>query len=245
MPRIKLIISYDGTHFNGYQVQPGLRTVQSELEHALKRMHKGMDIRVTASGRTDRYVHATGQVIHFDTELEIPADKWNIALNTMLPEDVRIIHAEQVDSQFHARFDAIQKEYRYKVNCAKIPSVFKRHYEYHYPYKVDVMKMKEASKLLLGTHDFTSFSSAKSEVEDRIRTIYSIEILEKENELTFCFIGNGFLYNMVRILVGTLIEVGSGVREPASMLSIIDAKNRAAAGKTAPGHGLYLWKVEY
>ncbi|MET3699903.1 tRNA pseudouridine(38-40) synthase [Bacillus oleivorans] len=245
MQRIKLTISYDGTNFNGYQVQPDERTVQSELEKALERIHKGKLVKVTASGRTDRFVHAVGQVIHFDTDLSIPPDKWGRALNTLLPEDILVLDAEQVAADFHARFDAVRKEYRYKINLGLLPDLFKRNFEYHYHYPLDVRKMKKAAAYLLGTHDFTSFSSAKSEAEDRIRTIYSIEIIEEKDAITFQFVGNGFLYNMVRILVGTLLEVGNGKRDPDSIQKLLEAKDRRLAGKTAPGHGLYLWRVEY
>ena len=245
MQRIKLTISYDGTNFNGYQVQPNERTVQFELEKALERIHKGKQVKVTASGRTDRFVHAVGQVIHFDTDLNLAPEKWERALNTQLPGDILVRKAEPAAHDFHARFDAIRKEYRYKINRGPLPNLFQRNFEYHYPYPLDIKKIRQAAAYLLGTHDFTSFSSAKSEVEDRIRSIYSIEIIEKEDEVTFQFIGNGFLYNMVRILVGTLLEVGNGRRDPDSIPQLIAAKDRRLAGKAAPGHGLYLWRVEY
>ncbi|HWO78627.1 MAG TPA: tRNA pseudouridine(38-40) synthase TruA [Bacillus sp. (in: firmicutes)] len=245
MQRIKLTISYDGTNFNGYQVQPNERTVQSELEKVLEQIHKGKTVKVTASGRTDRFVHAVGQVVHFDTDLSIPPEKWSRALNSLLPDDILVREAEWVANDFHARFDAVRKEYRYKLNRGPLPDLFKRNFEYHYPYPLDIEKMRKAAAHLLGTHDFSSFSSAKSEVEDRIRTIYTIEVIEIEDEVIFQFIGNGFLYNMVRILVGTLLEVGIGKREPDSMHQLLEGKDRRLAGKTAPGHGLYLWRVEY
>jgi len=243
--RVKCIVSYDGTHFSGYQVQPNKRTVQSEIEAALKKLHRGQSIRIHASGRTDAYVHAVGQVIHFDTTLTIPPEKWPYALNSLLPNDIVVLEAEHVADQFHARFDAIKKEYRYKLSTQKMIDVFKRDYTYHFPYKLDLDSMRQACLHLCGTHDFTSFCVAKTEVEDKVRTIYSIEIVEKGTDLIFCFTGNGFLYNMVRILMGTLLEVGQGKKTPDQIPYILEGKDRNLSGKTAPGHGLYLWKVYY
>lgn len=243
--RVKCIVSYDGTHFSGYQVQPNKRTVQSEIEAALKKLHKGQSIKVHASGRTDAYVHAVGQVIHFDTTLTILPEKWPYALNSLLPNDIVILEAEHVADQFHARFDVIKKEYRYKLSTQKMIDVFKRDFTFHFPYKLDIESMRQACLHLCGTHDFTSFCVAKTEVEDKVRTIYSIEIMKEGNDLIFCFTGNGFLYNMVRILMGTLLEVGQGKKTPDQIPSILEGKDRSLSGKTAPGHGLYLWKVYY
>lgn len=245
MKRYKCTISYDGACFYGYQIQPSARTVQGELEAALKKLHKGIPIRVTASGRTDTKVHAKGQVIHFDSPLKIPVDKWPIAFNRMLPDDIAILQVDEVSTDFHARFAAIRKEYRYVVRLNKEKDPFTRFYQYHYPFELDVSLMKEASGFLVGTHDYTSFCSAKTEVEDKVRTVHEITMIEQENRLIFRFVGTGFLYNMVRILVGTLLEVGSGKRTPESMQSVLEARDRDAAGKTAPPHGLYLWKVFY
>ncbi|MBT2681176.1 tRNA pseudouridine(38-40) synthase TruA [Bacillus sp. ISL-35] len=245
MPRIKCIISYDGTGFYGYQVQPGKRTVQSELEKALEKLNKGTSIRVSASGRTDAGVHARGQVIHFDTMLEIEPARWQIALNSLLPDDIAVHSVELARPDFHARFDAVGKEYRYFLLPSKHRDPFQRNYAYQFPYEQDLEAMKEAARLLLGTHDFTSFCSAKTEVEDRVRTLQEIDFFEENGLLVFRFVGNGFLYNMVRILVGTLLEVGTGRRAADSMLQLLQAQDRTRAGKTAPGHGLYLWKVFY
>lgn len=245
MQRYKCIVTYDGTHFTGYQVQPNKRTVQGALESALKKLHKGKDIKVTASGRTDAGVHACGQVIHFDSPLNIPLEKWEIALNSLLPDDVAIIDAEKASENFHVRFDAKGKEYRYFVHLSSKRDPFKRHYAYQYSYSLNIDSIKKAAAGLLGKHDFTSFCSAKTEVEDKVREIQEIGVLEEGEMLIFRFKGTGFLYNMVRILVGTLLEVGSGERDPDSMSAIIEDKNRSAAGKTAPAQGLYLWKVFY
>ena len=159
--RIKCTLSYDGTHFSGYQIQPGKRTVQGELERVLEQMHKGKAIRATASGRTDAGVHAYGQVIHFDTFLSLSADQWKKALNAQLPDDIVIKDVQEADPSFHARFSAKAKEYRYKVRIAQERDVFLRNYCYHYPYPLDMEAMRRALRLMEGTHDFTSFCSAK------------------------------------------------------------------------------------
>jgi tRNA pseudouridine38-40 synthase len=245
MQRFKCIVTYDGTLFAGYQVQPNKRTVQGELERALKKLHKGEDIRVTASGRTDAGVHARGQVIHFDSPLNIPLEKWEIALNSLLPDDVAVIGAARAAEDFHVRFDAKGKEYRYLVHLSSQRDPFKRHYAYQFPYALNIDSIRKAAAGLVGTHDFTSFCSAKTEVEDKVREIQEIEVLEEGDMLIFRFKGTGFLYNMVRILTGTLLEVGSGERDADSMPAIIEEKNRSSAGKTAPPQGLYLWKVFY
>ncbi len=245
LQRYKCTLAYDGTGFAGYQVQPGKRTVQLEVEEALSKIHKGQAIRIAASGRTDAGVHARGQVVHFDSALGIPAERWKKALNAMLPDDISILDVIPVDTAFHARFNSIRKEYRYRISLKEERDPFLRHYAYHYPYRLDLEAMKEAAQLLTGTHDFTSFCSAKTEVIDRVRTVEEIIFNTNDDELVIQFIGDGFLYNMVRILTGTLLEVGSGRRDPAEMEKILAAKDRVQAGKTAPGHGLYLWKVDY
>nr|WP_263323863.1 tRNA pseudouridine(38-40) synthase TruA [Neobacillus sp. Marseille-Q6967] len=245
MQRYKCVISYDGTYFSGYQIQPGKRTVQSEFETVLGKMHKGSHIKISASGRTDAGVHAKGQVIHFDSSLPIPEQKWRIALNSLLPDDISVLSVEKVNPDFHSRFDATGKEYRYFLYLSSNRNPFQRHFASHYPYPLDLDPIKEACQYLLGTHDFSSFCSAKTEIEDKVRTIETIDILEDDGVVTFRFIGNGFLYNMVRILVGTLLEVGSGNRKPEDVKEILAKADRRYAGKTAPAHGLYLWKVFY
>jgi tRNA pseudouridine38-40 synthase len=245
MTRYKCMISYDGSGFSGYQVQPKKRTVQSVIETVLTKMHKGSPVKISASGRTDAGVHAKGQVIHFDSPLSLPLEKWELALNSMLPEDISVLSVEEVNPAFHARFDANGKEYRYFLNQSPKRDPFQRNYSFHYPYHLNLAAMRAASAYLLGTHDFSSFCSARTEVEDKVRTIETIEILQDEERVSFRFIGNGFLYNMVRILVGTLIEVGSGKRQPEEIVEILEKRDRRYAGKTAPGQGLYLWQVFY
>jgi tRNA pseudouridine38-40 synthase len=236
---------YDGSHFFGYQVQPNKRTVQLEIERALTTLHKGESIRIHASGRTDAGVHAKGQVIHFDSPLSIPEEKWPKALNALLPTDVVVQKVEKAEASFHARFDAVGKQYRYFVYQGKTRDPFKHSYQYYYPFFLNKEAMEEAAPFLLGTHDFTSFCSAKTEVEDKVRELTKLELIEVEEGFIFCFEGNGFLYNMVRILVGTLLQVGAGELEPKAMEEILAKKDRGAAGKTAPPHGLYLWEVHY
>ncbi|WP_409303797.1 tRNA pseudouridine(38-40) synthase TruA [Peribacillus sp. SCS-155] len=245
MNRYKAIISYDGTLFAGYQVQPQKRTVQLELEKTLRKLHKGVDIRVTASGRTDAGVHAKGQVIHFDSPFSFPAENWEKGLNAMLPQDIAVLRVENAKPDFHARFEASGKEYRYYISLAKKRDPFQRNYAYHFPYELDFSSLEAAIPYLIGTHDFTSFCSAKTEVIDKIRTIREIDFFEENGMLVFRFVGSGFLYNMVRILTGTLLEVATGKKTASDIKQILEKKDRSYAGKTAPGHGLYLWEVFY
>lgn len=245
MTRYKCKVSYDGTMFAGYQVQPDKRTVQGEIEKALKKLHKGHEVKVNASGRTDAGVHAKGQVIHFDSNLNIPLDRWGVALNALLPEDVAVINADVAENDFHARFNAAGKEYRYFVRRSSVRDPFQRNYSFMYPYSLNIEAIKEAADYLIGKHDFTSFCSAKTDVEDKIRELKEIALMEEGDLLIFRFVGNGFLYNMVRILTGTLLEVGNGSINPKSMPDILEKKDRSFAGKTAPAQGLYLWEVFY
>jgi len=245
MNRVKCTISYDGTNFQGYQVQPNKRTVQGEIERVLEKMHKGEEVRIHASGRTDALVHAVGQVIHFDTTISMESRNWQKALNAMLPEDISVREVEIVDSTFHSRFSCIGKEYRYRVYIGEVRDPLKRFYTYHYPYSLNLEAIQQACQYLLGTHDFTSFCSAKTEIEDRVRTIEEFQVDQVEDELIFRIKGNGFLYNMVRIIVGTMLDVGAGRFNPEEIPVILGAKDRTRAGKTAPASGLYLWKVYY
>ncbi|EIT84024.1 tRNA pseudouridine synthase A [Fictibacillus macauensis ZFHKF-1] len=245
MSRWKAIVSYDGTNFLGYQVQASGRTVQQEIETVLKKMHKGLAVRIAASGRTDAGVHAIGQVIHWDSALTLASEAWKKALNAMLPHDIHIEKVERVNDDFHARYGAVKKTYHYHLHIGSEPNVFNRHFAYHFPYPLALAPMREAMERLCGTHDFTSFSSARSTVEDKVRTIYSYEVQERGQELIFKVTGSGFLYNMVRIMTGTLLDVGQGRISPAAIDEMLLAKNREAAGKTAPAHGLYLYEVQY
>lgn len=245
MQRYKATFAYDGSSYSGFQIQPNGKTVQAEIERALQKMHKGQAISVTASGRTDTGVHARGQVIHFDSPLVLPSERWVKALNGLVPDDIAFYTVEAVSSQFHARFDATGKTYKYFLYNGTVRDPFKRHYAYHFQYPIQIEKMRRAAKELVGTFDYTSFCSAKTEVACKVRTVSEIKIDQMDGELVFSLTGNGFLYNMVRIIVGTLIDVGTGRIAVEAIPSIIAAKDRTVAGKTAPAHGLYLWEVFY
>ncbi|KGR75278.1 tRNA pseudouridine(38-40) synthase TruA [Ureibacillus sinduriensis] len=246
MRRLKATISYDGTLFAGYQVQPGERTVQLELENVLTKMHKGEKVKITASGRTDARVHATGQVIHFDTTLTIPVDRYKKALNVQLPRDIRVLAVEEVAADFHARYSVSGKQYRYIWNCEEQQSPFRRHYSVETNgLKPNVEDMQAAANYIVGTHDFSCFCAANTSVVDKVRTVQSLSFSWQGEELHMVIEGNGFLYNMVRIIAGTLWEVGIGKREVKDLEGIVASMDRGRAGKTAPAHGLYLEKVFY
>ncbi|MGP4063017.1 tRNA pseudouridine(38-40) synthase TruA [Halobacillus sp. H74] len=246
MERLRLTIQYDGTFYAGYQVQPNGNTIQAEIEKALGKMHKGHIVKVTASGRTDAGVHALGQVVHFDTPLNVPLENWKRALNPILPDDIQVVSAERVSSDFHARYDTTGKEYRYFVRNHKEPDLFRRHYTHHVRADLDVETMMRACQYIEGEHDFTSFCSPKSDVKgSKVRTIHEASVTRQESEIIFTFRGTGFLYNMVRILTGTLLEVGRHEREAEDLTRVIEAKHRDEAGNTAPPRGLFLWQVYY
>lgn len=245
MQRYKAVIAYDGSRFSGYQVQPNARTVQEELEKALSSMHKGKPVKITGSGRTDAGVHAKGQVIHFDSQLALPSERWVKALNGLLPFDVAVRSVHPAEPGFHARFDAAGKKYKYFLYTDTVRDPFRHSYAAHYPYKLDISRIRSAAEFLTGTHDYTSFCSAKTEVTGKVRTVHSIGIEETLGGLIFTFSGNGFLYNMVRIMVGTLLDVGAGKLAVEEVPGILAARDRTLAGKTAPAEGLYLWEVYY
>lgn len=246
MKKLKCTISYDGTNYAGFQVQPNAKTIQEEIETVLTRMHKGQFIRIHSSGRTDRGVHALGQVFHFETNLNLPAENWQKALNAQLPADIQVLAVEEVDIDFHARIDAEMKEYRYFVEVGDMPNIFKRNYVYFERDELDAVKMEEACKWFIGTHDFTAFSSARSTVKGtKVRTLYDVNLKREDNQYVFTLKGNGFLYNMVRIIVGVLIDAGKGKLTEADVMKMFEAKNREAVGATLPPQGLYLWEVKY
>jgi len=245
MERIKCTIAYDGTDFSGYQVQPNGRTVQGEIERILTRMHKGQPIRIVASGRTDSGVHAKGQVIHFDSTLNVPVDGWLKALNAQLPKDIQAVMVEKVTRDFHARFNSKMKEYRYRILNRPERDLFRRNYVHHVSDVLDVKKMQEAAEYFIGEHDFTSFCASGTSVQDKVRTIYELDVITAGDEIVVRVVGNGFLYQMVRIIVGTLLEVGKGKMDPGHIKDILVAKDRRSAPATAPPQGLYLWQVNY
>lgn len=245
MKRMKATIAYDGSGFAGYQVQPNSRTVQQELMKVLETIHKGQIVQVVASGRTDARVHATGQVIHFDTNLTIPVTGWLKALNVLLPEDIRVLTIEETDSSFHARYHTSGKTYRYKWDRSPVISPFTRNFMVHTKQRPNVEAMRRAAEAVLGTHDFSSFCAANTGVVDKVRTVRRLDFEEHGEELHMVIEGSGFLYNMVRIIAGTLMEIGLGRRAVDEMAGIIAAADRNEAGKTAAAHGLYLEQVKY
>lgn len=245
MQRYKGIIAYDGSGYSGYQIQINGKTVQEMLEKALKKMHKGTEVKTVSSGRTDAGVHAYGQAFHFDSPLILSSDKWVNALNGLLPTDMALQRVEKVSQDFHARYDVEGKTYKYFLYTGNIRSPFQRNFTSYHPYKLNIDRMREAASYFVGTHDFTSFCSAKTTKENKVRTITKLDIEKLDNEIIFTFTGNGFLYNMVRIIVGTLLHVGNGRMDPEDIPAILAAHDRKRAGKTAPAEGLYLWEVYY
>lgn len=237
-------MAYDGTGFHGFAKQQGLRTVEGVLEHMLCRI-SGQQIELFGSGRTDAGVHARAQVVHWTQSMGPPAEKYVYILRRFLPSDIVAIEAKEVPEEFHARFSAIGKTYRYTLQRSKIADVFTTRYAWHYPWLLNVEKMTEAAKYLIGKHDFTSFSATSSSVEDRIRTIYKLDVIERGTYLDIYCSGNGFLQHMVRIIVGTLVDVARGRYEPADIKKILLSKDRKRAGRTAPSLGLTLWEVTY
>lgn len=245
MRNIKLTIEYDGKDFNGWQKQPNKLNIQGTIEQAIKKI-TGEDIELNASGRTDAGVHALGQVANFKTNSNIPIEKIAIAINTNLKQSIRVISAEEVEEKFHSRLKCKKKTYRYIINNSEFASAIYRNYETHIPLKLNVQKMNEAIKYFEGEHDFKAFRASGTSSKSSVRIIYKAQIIQKENnriwlELT----GNGFLYNMVRIIAGTIVDVGIGKICPDDIKEIINSKDRNKAGKTLPPQGLYLVNVEY
>lgn len=244
MKRIKLTIAYDGTNYCGWQVQPNGITVEEVVNKALKKL-TGEDIQVIGASRTDSGVHALGNVAVFDTHTTIPPERISYALNQRLPEDIVIVKSEEVAEDFHPRYCDCSKTYEYHILNTRIPIPTKRLTNYFVSYDLDVEKMRKAAGYLIGEHDFVSFCNVRTDVEDTVRTVTELEILKDGEEITIRISGNGFLYNMVRIIVGTLIRVGRGFYEPEKVKEILEAKDRKAAGVTAPPHGLILTEIRY
>lgn len=245
MTTVKLTIAYEGTDFCGFQRQAqGERTVQAELEKALQRL-TGEVPKLIAAGRTDAGVHAKGQVVSFTTAARIPVERWPAALNANLPPDLIVWQAEAVPATFHARYSAKTKTYQYIVSRRRWPDPFLRRFSYHYPHPLDVAKLRTAAAALVGEHDFKGFAAAGSAVATTVRRLDRVVVEEVAEELFFTLRGNGFLYKMVRNIVGTLLLIGSGKAEPALVEEILAHGDRRAAGPTAPPHGLTLLSVEY
>ena len=244
MRRIALIIEYDGTNYVGWQVQPNGLAVQQVISDAFFKLIGERPV-LHASGRTDSGVHARAQVAHFDTECRIPADKFCYALNTRLPDDIRIKASLEVPSDFHSRFCVKEKHYVYTVNNAPHASAFTRNTALHVHYPLDLDKLNEAAKLFLGTHDFNAFRSSGGMSTSTERTIFVSEWTKEGSYLKYHVAGSGFLYNMVRIMVGTMLRIGLGFEEPSIVTDALDNAERSFAGDTAPAHGLTLYEVKY
>ena len=243
MKRVRLTVAYDGTNYHGWQLQDNGITIESELNRALSGL-LGEEIRVIGASRTDSGVHALGNVAVFDTESRIPGEKISYALNQRLPEDIRIRKSEEVAPDWHPRHCPSRKTYEYRIYCAEFPMPVKRLYSHFTYHPLDTERMRRAARLLEGEHDFKSFCQTGAQVESTVRTIYSLQVEEQGEEVVIRVCGNGFLYNMVRIIAGTLMEVGQGRREPESMGEILATCSRSAAGPTAPARGLTLVKIE-
>ncbi|MCH8642730.1 tRNA pseudouridine(38-40) synthase TruA [Staphylococcus lugdunensis] len=240
--RILVNICYQGSNFLGFQIQNQGRTVQQQFEKILKRMHRH-DVRIHPSSRTDRGVHALEQFFHFDTELKIADSQWQYAMNSALPDDIYVKEVKQVDSDFHCRYDCVGKRYRYKVYQAEHKNPFESGLKTYVPQQLNIERMNEAAQKFIGTHDFTGFCSQKTEVESKVRTLYQSEIEMTTYGFDYIVTGSGFLYNMVRVLMAFLIEVGKGNRSPEEVTALLEQKNRDNVPFTAPAKGLYLEKI--
>jgi tRNA pseudouridine38-40 synthase len=245
---LKLTVAYDGTDYAGWQVQPDKPTVQGAIEAAWREITQET-IRVTAAGRTDAGVHALGQVVAVVTESRLPVADLHRGLNAVLPEDVVVVSLEEGPDGFHATHEAVGKTYRYQIHTGRVPAIFDRRYTWHYPHLLDADTMHAAGQALVGTHDFSSFESVGSERADSIRTITELTVrrgtCDLADRVTIEVSGDGFLYNMVRAIVGTLVEVGRGTRDIAWPAEVLAACDRTRAGQTAPPHGLFLVRVLY
>lgn len=241
---IKLTIEYDGTDYHGWQSQDNALSIQSVITDAIEKI-AGEKVKLYGSGRTDAGVHAFGQVANFHTKCGIPVGKIPAALNSILPDDIVIKNAEEVSRSFHSRYSCRGKTYRYVILNSPMPSAFMRNKVAHFPHALDIEAMREACGYLCGTKDFSAFCAAGSSVKDFTRTITAADIKKKGDIIEFTVTGNGFLRNMVRIIVGTLIEVGRGKMSPEEFGAVIDSRNRKNAGMTMPAHGLYLEEVFY
>ena len=242
--KIKLTISYDGTNYAGYQIQDNAVTIQAVLENALEKL-TGEKISTVASGRTDAGVHAQGQVVSFDTNSTIPPEKFYKALNVYLPDDVKALSSEQAGEDFNARKSAKTKTYTYSLYIADTINPLKERYSVKIPKTVDFSLVKQGAKILVGEHDFKCMCSTGSSVNTTIRTVYSVDVLVLDNEVKFVVKGNGFLYNMVRIMVGTLIQIGLKEKTIEDLQKALETGDRTLVGKTFPAKGLCLTEVQY
>lgn len=241
----KLTIQYDGSRYDGWQKQGNTtNTIQGKLEGVLSRLVEG-PVEVHGAGRTDAGVHALGQTASVKLPGNLPPEQVRDYLNSYLPEDIAVTEVEQAEDRFHARLSAKGKVYRYEIRLGTVGDVFRRKYQYRVAEPLDVTAMRAAAKTLTGTHDFRAFCSNKKYKKSTVRTVSAIDIAVDDTDMSITFRGNGFLYNMVRIMTGTLLEVGVGLRCAEEMEEILVSRDRARAGKTAPAQGLTLVQVEY
>lgn len=244
MKRVMLVVAYDGTNYCGWQIQPNGRTIEGELNQALSGL-LGESITVMGASRTDAGVHSCGNVAVFDTGARMPAEKISYALNQRLPEDIVVQMSKEVEPDFHPRRIKSKKTYEYRILNREFRDPNRRRNTYFYYRSLDVEAMREAAGRLVGEHDFQSFCSIKSQAETTVRTIYALTVEKYGDVIVIRVTGNGFLYNMVRIIAGTLIQVGAGIRKPEEISGILEALDRKAAGPTAPAHGLTMLGIEY
>lgn len=248
MPRYKLIISYDGTDYSGWQIQPNAPSIQQHLQDAIDKCSGGKPHTVIGSGRTDAGVHALAQVAHFDSEAAHETSRLQLMLNGILPRDIRVKHVEEVSKQFHAQRSALGKEYHYHLHLDRVADPFRRLYCWHLFKKVDLALLHEAASLFVGTHDFTSFTNephSGSAARNPVRTLFRLDPVPIAGGLRLEFEGNGFLYKMVRNIVGSLIDVASSKCPLEELSEIFKAKDRRRAGRAAPPQGLFLVNVTY
>lgn len=242
MKRVKLVVAYDGTNYHGWQVQDNGITIEEVLNRTISELVQE-DIKVIGASRTDAGVHACGNVAVFDTESRIPGDKFSFALNQRLPEDIRIQESCEVDADFHPRYADTVKTYEYNILNRRFELPTKRLYAAFCYYPMDIERMNQAAAYLVGEHDFKSFCSAGAQVQTTVRTIYAVNVTKEDDMVHIRITGNGFLYNMVRIIAGTLMQVGTGLMEPEQVKEILEARDRSKAGPTAVAKGLTLVEI--
>ncbi|MGE5531789.1 MAG: tRNA pseudouridine(38-40) synthase TruA [Bacteroidota bacterium] len=244
MRNVRLIVQYDGTDYAGYQGQPGCSTIQSELQKALSSL-LAEDVRVTGASRTDAGVHAKGQVVSFTTQNVIPVERVTLALNALLPRDIVCVATEEASAEFHPQYAALRKQYSYRILNRELPSPFAARYSWHVRQVLDLPAMHEGASHLVGRHDFAAFRAAGGSAKTSIREILSLEVVAQGDFVEVHVEGNGFLYMMVRIIVGTLVEVGLGRMTPPRVAEILASRDRGQAGTTAPPQGLTLVRIDY
>lgn len=245
MKRVRIVVAYDGTNYCGWQVQPNGITIEEVLNRELSKL-TGEEIHITGASRTDSGVHALGNVAVFDTNSSIPPERMAYALNRRLPDDIVIVKSDEVAADWHPRYqDFVTKTYEYHIYNASCPNPLRKRYAAFVSFPMDVEQMRKGAQYLVGEHDFASFCNVRTNVEDTVRRVDSIEILKEGPEITIRITGNGFLYNMVRIIAGTLMRVGRGFYTPERVKEILEAQERTKAGVTAPANGLVLMEICY